>query len=138
MKSLLRPVVLPVLLVTAVCAVIAAVVGGGDSFVGALIGGGLVSIFLGANPAILEPAAKASPATGMLAAMALFMGKVMVMIVLLAVFLNVDAVSDRVDPRALGFTLIVASLVSTALQARAFSRARVLAYDLGNSDPDTP
>jgi ATP synthase protein I len=137
MKSL-YPVILPVLAVTIVCAVVAAFVGGGDAFVGALVGGGLVSIFLRANPAILEPAARASPATGMLAAMAVFTGKVMIMVVLLAVFLNVEAVADRVDPKALGLTLIVASLASTALQVRVFSRARVLAYDLGNNDDGTP
>lgn len=137
MKSL-RTMVLPVLVVTAVCAVVAGFVGGGDAVAGALVGGGLVAVFLRANPAILEPAAKASPATGMLTAMALFMGKVMILIVLLAIFVTVDSVSDRIDSRALGLTLLVTSMASTALQMRAFARSRVPTYDLGNSDSSAP
>lgn len=135
--SSLRSVFLPVLALTVVCAVVAAFIGGGDALVGALIGGGLVSVFLGANPAILAPAAEASPGTGMLAAMALFLGKVMIVVVLLAVFVNVDAVSERIDAKALGLTLLITSLASTSLKVRAFSRNRVPTYDLGNSDPET-
>jgi hypothetical protein len=118
--STFRGVVLPVLVVTVAC-------------LGALIGGVLVSIFLSASPAILEPATKANPSMSLLIALSLFGGKVAVLMVLLAVFVNIDSVSDHVDSTALGLTLLVTSMVSTGLQILAFTRARVPTYDLGNS-----
>lgn len=129
-----RPVVLPVLGITVVCAVVAAYLGGADSCAGALVGGVLVSAFLSASPSILEPATKANPSLSMLIALALFGGKVAVLMVLLAVFVNVDSVSDHVESRALGITLLVASFASTALQIRAYLRTRVPTYDLGDND----
>lgn len=131
--STFRGVVLPVLVVTVVCAVVAGLVRGQEACFGALIGGVLVSIFLSASPAILEPATKANPSMSLLIALSLFGGKVAVLMVLLAVFVNIDSVSDHVDSTALGLTLLVTSMVSTALQILAFTRARVPTYDLGNS-----
>jgi ATP synthase protein I len=133
MKSL-RAVALPVLVVTLVCVVVAAVVGGGDSAVGALIGGLLVAIFLSSNTSILETTTKANPQMALLIALTLFSGKVAVMLVLLAVFLNSDTVADHIDSKALGITLLVTSLLSTVLQIVAYRNQRVPTYDLGNSD----
>jgi hypothetical protein len=131
--STFRGVVLPVLVATVVCAVVAGLVRGQEACIGALVGGVLVSIFLSASPAILEPATKANPSMSLLIALSLFGGKVAVLMVLLAVFVNIDSVSDHVDSTALGLTLLVTSMVSTGLQILAFTRARVPTYDLGNS-----
>jgi hypothetical protein len=133
MKTM-RTVILPILALTLVCAVVAANIGGTDAFVGALVGGALVAIFLSASPSILEPATKANPSMSMLIALSLFGGKVAVLMVLLAVFVNIDSVSDHVDSKALGITLLIASFASTALQIRTFLHTRVPTYDLGNND----
>lgn len=129
-----RAVVLPVLVITIVCAVVAGFVGGTDALVGALVGGVLVSVFLSASPSILEPATKANPSLSLLIALSLFGGKVAVLMVLLAVFVNSDSISDHVSSTALGITLLITSLASTALQISAYLRARVPTYDLGNNE----
>lgn len=129
-----RAVALPVLAVTAVCVVVAAVVGGGDSAAGALVGGALVAVFLSSNTSILETTTKANPQLALLVAMTLFTGKVAVMLVLLAVFLNSDTVADHVDSTALGLTLLGTSLLSTVLQIVAYRNQRVPTYDLHDKD----
>ncbi|EFQ83017.1 hypothetical protein HMPREF0063_12226 [Aeromicrobium marinum DSM 15272] len=132
--STLRSVILPVLLLTAVCAVVAGFVVGSAGVAGAAVGGGLVAVFLSSNGTILEPATKADPSLALLVSLALFTGKVAVVLVLLAVFLNSDSVAERFDGPSLGFTLLATSLTSTTLQVLQYRRRRVPTYDLG----DTP
>ena len=133
MKTL-WPVVVPVLCLTVVCAVVAAFVSGSHAALGAALGGLLVTAFLSATPAILGPATKANPQASMLIALAVFGGKVTILMVLLAVFVSVDAVTDHIDSTALGVTLLITSVASTTLQILAYTRTRIPAYDLGNSD----
>ena len=130
----LRTITLPILGITAIFAIVAALVGGSDAAVGALTGGVLVSVFLSSSTSILESTTKANPELSLLVALSLFMGKVAVMLVLLAVFLNSDKVAEKVDSQWLGVTLLVTSLCTTVLQIRAYRRKRVLAYDLGEDN----
>lgn len=130
----IRSVVLPILAVTAICVVVAAFLGGGDSAVGALVGGLLVAVFLSSNTSILETTTKANPQMALLVALTLFTGKVAIMMVLLAVFLNSDTIADHVNAQALGLTLLATSLVSTTLQIVAYRNRRLPTYDLGNNE----
>lgn len=132
--STLRIVILPVLAITAVCAVVAGFLGGTDSVVGALVGGLMVSLFLSSSASILEPVTKKEPSLSLLVALTLFTGKVAVMLVLLAVFLNSDDLASKVDGRALGLTVLITSLCCTVLQIMQYRRRRIPAYDLSDDE----
>ena len=133
MKAL-RPVLLPVLAVTAVIAILAGVVAGGDGVIGAVIGGLVVVLFLGSTPVVLSPLVKASATLSLPVALGFFTTKAVAMLVVLVLLFDVGGVATHVDSRWFGIAAIAASLAWTLLQIRAFRRERVPTYDLGNSD----
>ncbi|MGJ9414205.1 hypothetical protein ACHAAC_15990 [Aeromicrobium sp. CF4.19] len=130
---ILRSVVLPVCVVTAVCAVVAGLGVGGEGALGAVLGGLLVVLFLASSPWMLGPVARKSPALSLPFALALFGTKIIAAIVALYVLVDPDGAGRFVDSRSLGATAIVASVTCTTLQIRAFRRSRIPTYDLGNT-----
>lgn len=131
---ILRSAVLPVGLVTAVCAVVAGVREGGDGVLGALLGGLLVVLFLGSSPWVIGPVAQRSPALSLPFALALFLTKVVAAIIVLYVLVDPDGAGRFVHAPSLGATAVLASLTWTSLQVRAFLRGRVPTYDLGDTE----
>ena len=133
MKAL-RPVLLPVLAVTAVIAIAAGAVAGGDGVIGAVIGGLVVVLFLGSTPVVLSPLVKASATLSLPVALGFFTTKAVAMLVVLVLLFDVGGVATHVDSRWFGVAAIAASLAWTLLQILAFRRERVPTYDLRNSD----
>lgn len=133
MKAL-RPVLLPVLALTAVCALVAGIVTGGDGVLGAALGGLVVILFLGSTPVVLSPLVKASATLSLPVALGFFTTKAIAMLVVLLLLFDVGGLATHVDPAWFGIAAIVASLGWTLLQIRAFKRERVPTYDLGNND----
>ncbi|MEJ7635162.1 hypothetical protein [Aeromicrobium sp.] len=132
--SALRPVLLPVLAITAVIAAAAGIATGGDGVIGAVIGGLVVILFLGSTPVVLSPLVKASAALSLPVALAFFTTKAVAMLIVLVLLFDVGGVATHVDSAWFGIAAIAASLSWTLLQIRAFRRERVPTYDLGDSD----
>ena len=132
MKSL-RPVLVPVLAVIVICAIGAAIADGGDGVVGAVLGGAVVVLFLGATPLVLTPMVKAGPMLSLPVALGFLATKSIAVLIVLVLLFDVGNAGEHVDPTWFGIAAIAVSLSWTALQVRAFRRERVPTYDLGNS-----
>ncbi|WP_456696469.1 hypothetical protein [Aeromicrobium sp. P5_D10] len=128
--------VLPwVVAVVAVCAVVAGIIQGSAGALGALFGGGLVCVFFSSSPFALGPITKVSPQLSLLVAMMFFVTKVVALLALFTVLADSDRAGDRLDPKSLAGTVIVATLAWTYFQIRAAKRQRLPMYDLGNDAP---
>lgn len=130
----LKPVALPVLVLTAVVAIVAGVVAGWDGVLGAVVGGLVVILFLGSTPVVLSPLVKASATLSLPVALGFFTTKAVAMLIVLLLLFDVGGVATHIDSRWFGIAAIAASLAWTLLQIRAFKRERVPTYDLGNND----
>jgi ATP synthase protein I len=133
MKAL-RPVLLPVLALTVLCAVVAGLVDGWEGVLGAAVGGLVVILFLGSTPVVLSPLVKASATLSLPVALGFFTTKAIAMLVVLLLLFDVGGVAEHVDSTWFGIAAIAASLAWTLLQIRAFKRERVPTYDLGDDD----
>lgn len=131
----LRSVVLPVLVLTAVCAVVAGVSAGGEGVLGAVVGGVVVCVFFVSSPAALGPITKVSPHLSLLVAMTFFLTKIIALLALFTVLFDRDGLGSRLDAESLGGTVIVTTLAWTLLQIRAARRVRLPLYDLGDTSP---
>jgi ATP synthase protein I len=123
-------IALPVVLVTAVVAVVFGVTDGGDGVLGALLGGAVVILFLGSTPIVLTPLVKASAALSLPVALTFLATKSVAVLVVLVLLFDVGGAGAHVDPAAFGVAAIAASLVWTALQVVAYRNERVPTYDL--------
>ncbi|MCL3820112.1 hypothetical protein [Aeromicrobium wangtongii] len=130
----LRTVVLPTLVVTALCAVVAGLSEGSDGVAGALVGGAIVCLFFVSSPAALGPITKVSPHLSLLVAMTFFLTKVIALLALFTVLFDRDGLGAHLDDRSLGGTVIVATLAWTFLQIRASKRTRIPTYDLDDTE----
>ncbi|WP_156464654.1 hypothetical protein [Aeromicrobium sp. Root495] len=118
--------------VTAVGAVLGALLEGRDGLLGALVGGVVVVAFLGSTPLLLTPAVEASTMLSPASALGFFFLKAVAVVGLLVVLFDVGGAAGQVDRRTLGLTAIAVSLVWTAAQVVAFRKDRTPIYDLGN------
>ncbi len=132
--STLRPILLPVLVVVAACAVVAGVVVGWDGVLGALLGGVVVVLFLGSTPLALSPLVKASATLSLPVALGFLTSKAIAMLLVLVLLFDVAGAATHVDSTWFGVTAIIVSVTWTLLQIRAFQRARVPTYDLSDQD----
>lgn len=130
--STLRPVVLPVLVLTAAGAIVCGVSAGGEGALGAAVGGLVVCLFFASSPAALGPVTKVSPQLSLVVAMVFFLTKVVALVALFTVLLDRDGVGAHLDRRSLGGTVIVTTLAWTFLQVWAARRVRLPLYDLGD------
>lgn len=130
---ILRSVVFPLLVLSAVAAAVGAVVVGRDGALAGALGGVLVVLFLATSPWLLDPVARRAPELSLPYALALFAAKAVAAIVVVSVLVAPDGPGRFVHAPTLGGTVVVTSLVCTALQFRAFRRSRVPTYDLGNN-----
>lgn len=123
-----------VLAVVAVCAIVAGIIQGQAGVLGALFGGGLVCIFFASSPMTLGPITKVSPHLSLIVAMMFFFTKIVALLALFTVLADSAKTGDRLDPKSLAGTVIVATLAWTFFQIRAAKRQRLPMYDL----PDGP
>jgi ATP synthase protein I len=133
--SALRQTVLPALLLTAVCAVVAGFAKGGDGAAGAAVAGVLVVLFFLSSPLALGPVTKVSPQISLLVAMIFFVTKVVALLAVFTVLLDRDGLGAHLDEKAFGSSVIVVTLGWTVLQIRAARRVRLPLYDLGDTRP---
>lgn len=112
--------------VTIVLAVVWGVVDGGHGVGGAVAGGVLGYAFFASTPAVMEPVTRRSPAGSMPVALGLYLVKVLVALVLLALLFNGSALS----PAALGSTVLAVSVVCTTVTILVYRRSRIPTYRL--------
>lgn len=128
---LLRAAALPTVLVGLAAVLIAAFVDGGKGAFGAAIGFVVVELFFAIGLAAVAYASRISPTMMMIAAMASYFVKLLVLIVLLNSFADVDAWS----PRAFAWTVIACTVSWTIAEARGFMKLRMLYVEPGTQVP---
>ena len=92
--------------------VLSAVLGGAKGLLGAALGVGLVIAFFGISVLVVGRAARVSPQAMMAAAVATYLVKILVLLVLIGSFQNSAAFNDRL----FGLTVIVCVLTYSAAQ----------------------
>jgi ATP synthase protein I len=113
---------LPTAAVGVVAGVISAVAAGGKGALGAAVGTVVVMVFMGIGLVVLQSTARKYP--HLFQAMGLMLYTTQIL--LLAVFLAVFKDTTLFDVRAFAFTLLGATLVWIAAQARAHMKAKIL------------
>ncbi len=133
MKTL-APIVLPITVLTAVCAGVAAFIAGGPGALGAALGGLVVVLFLGSTPVVLEPIVKANPQLSLGVAVAFFGTKAAAAVIALLLLFDVGGIARHIDSASFGISAAIVSMAWTLLQVQAFRTRRVPTYDLGEHD----
>ncbi|MFD1826213.1 MULTISPECIES: hypothetical protein [Mumia] len=113
------------------CMAGSALVAGGPGVVGSLIGVALVAFLLGFTAVALKVLAKPANGATLLIALLLYSTNVLFVAALALVLTQSGALGDVVHGGALGITLLVGALVSTALFVVAAVTSRQPLYDLG-------
>ena len=106
----------------AVMVVLAAVLGGSKGLIGALIGVAVVVLFFGISVVVVSRAARVSPQAMMAAAIATYIVKILILIIIFGQLQNTTAF----NPKAFGLTVLTCVLVYTGAQAVWSMRLRVL------------
>lgn len=102
--------------------VLSAILGGTKGLLGAALGVGLVIAFFGISVLVVGRAAKISPQAMMAAAVATFLVKILVLIILLGIFQN----STAFNGKFFGLTVIVCVIAYSAAQMIASMRLKML------------
>ncbi|MGA8988274.1 hypothetical protein [Aeromicrobium sp.] len=131
MKTL-RPVLLPVVALVVVCAIAGGIFAGGDGVLGALLGGAVVVLFLGATPLVLTPMVKAGPMLSLPIALGFLATKSLAVLIVLVLLFDVGNAAEHVDSLWFGIAAVATSFAWTVLQVRGFRSQRVPTYDLDN------
>ena len=92
--------------------VLGAILGGSKGLIGAALGVGLVIVFFGISVLVVGRAAKVSPQAMMIAAIATYLAKIIVLLVLVGIFQD----STAFNGRFFGLTVIVCVLAYSAAQ----------------------
>ncbi|MEV0775828.1 hypothetical protein [Streptomyces sp. NPDC050428] len=105
-----------------IAAVISGVVSGGKGALGAAVGVVVVILFMGVGLTVLQRTAKSLPHLFQAMGLMLYTAQLLLLLVFLAVFKD----TTLFNPKAFGFTLLAATLVWIAAQARAYMKAKIL------------
>ncbi|TXS56919.1 hypothetical protein [Streptomyces sp. t39] len=128
-RSLLMTVV-PTAAAGAIAAVIAAVVAGGKGAVGAIVATLVVILFMGCGIVVLQRTAKHFPQLFQAMGLMLYTTQLLVLFVFVAVFKD----TTLFNPKAFAATIVAATVVWVAAQARAFMKAKILYVEPESSD----
>ena len=127
---ILRAAGLPAAAVGAVLIAICSAVAGLKGFYGSALGVLIAGAFFGVTLVVLGRVAKKHPMVFMNAAMATYLGKIIVLGVLLVLLMDATAF----DTKAFGWSILVSALVWSAAEIRAFSKLKVF-YVEPNHEP---
>ncbi len=108
--------------VAVVMVVLATVLGGGKGLIGALIGVVVVALFFGISVVAVGRAARVSPQAMMATAIATYLVKILILIVIFGQLQDTTAF----NPKAFGLTVLVCVLVYTGAQAIWSMRLKML------------
>lgn len=105
-----------------VAAVVSGVVAGGKGVVGAVVGTLVVILFMGIGLVVLQRTARSLPHLFQAMGLMLYTAQLLLLVIFVAVFKN----TTLFHPKAFAITLVVATVVWVAAQARSFMKAKIL------------
>ncbi|MFD7443259.1 hypothetical protein [Streptomyces sp. NPDC059909] len=132
-RTLLQAAV-PTAAVGAVAAVISGVVAGGKGAVGAVVGTVVVILFMGVGMIVLQRTAKQFPQLFQAMGLMLYTTQLLLLFMFMAVFKD----TTLFNPKALAFTLLAATIIWVAAQARAHMKAKILYVEPESSKAEKP
>ncbi|MFF2773464.1 hypothetical protein ACFVU3_01015 [Streptomyces sp. NPDC058052] len=118
---LLLSAVVPTAAVGAIATVISGIVAGGKGAVGAVLGTLVVLLFMGIGMLVLQRTAKKLPQLFQAMGLLLYTTQLLVLFVFLALLKSTTVF----DFKAFAFTLLAATVVWVAAQARAYMKAKI-------------
>ncbi|GAA2464952.1 hypothetical protein [Streptomyces macrosporus] len=132
-RMLLRCAV-PTAATGAVAAGVGGALAGGKGVLGAVFGALVVILFMGSGLAVLQWVAKSFPYLFQAMGLMLYLAQILLLAIVLAVFQD----TTLFDTKAFGLTLLVATLVWIAAQARAHMKAKILYVEPESSTEKKP
>ncbi|AVH95453.1 ATP synthase protein I [Streptomyces cinereoruber] len=121
--------VIPTAAVGAVATVVSGVVAGGKGALGGVVGTLVVILFMGIGQLVLQRTAKSLPHLFQAMGLMLYTAQLLVLFIFLALLKN----TTLFDFKAFAFTLLAATVVWVAAQARAYMKAKISYIDPGNT-----
>ncbi|NML54268.1 hypothetical protein HHL19_07135 [Streptomyces sp. R302] len=118
---LLLSAVVPTAAVGAIATVISGIVAGGKGAIGAVLGTLVVLLFMGIGMLVLQRTAKKLPQLFQAMGLMLYTAQLLVLFVFLALLKGTTVF----DFKAFAFTLLAATVVWVAAQARAYMKAKI-------------
>ncbi|MEU9979986.1 hypothetical protein [Streptomyces sp. NPDC050856] len=119
---LLLHTAVPTLAVGAVATVVSGVVAGGKGALGAAVGTAVVIVFMGIGLVVLQRTAKSLPHLFQAMGLMLYTAQLLVLFIFLALLKD----TSLFDFKAFAFTLLAATVIWVAAQARAYLKAKIL------------
>ncbi|MER7909911.1 MULTISPECIES: hypothetical protein [unclassified Streptomyces] len=121
--------VIPTAAVGVVATVVSGVVAGGKGALGGVVGTLVVILFMGIGQLVLQRTAKSLPHLFQAMGLMLYTAQLLVLFIFLALLKN----TTLFDFKAFAFTLLAATVVWVAAQARAYMKAKITYIDPGNT-----
>ncbi|MEU3745451.1 MULTISPECIES: hypothetical protein [Streptomyces] len=121
--------VIPTAAVGAIATVISAVVAGGKGALGAVVGTLVVLLFMGIGQVVLQRTAKSFPHLFQAMGLMLYTAQLLLLFIFLALLKDTALFNFK----AFAFTLLAATVVWVAAQARAYMKAKINYIDPGNT-----
>ncbi|MFJ8197278.1 hypothetical protein [Streptomyces sp. NPDC096152] len=119
-RSLL-PIAVPTVAVGVVAVAVSGVVAGGRGAVGAAVGVLLAVLFMGVGLYVLQWTAKTLPQLFQAMGLMLYVAQLLLLMIFVALFRH----TSLFDPKAFAISLVVATVVWMAAQARAHMKAKI-------------
>lgn len=123
----LRQSAVPTAAVGVLCAVVAGLAAGGKGVLGAVLALAVVTLFFLISTVVVGRAARVSPQAMMIAALATFFAKILILAVMTAQLRDTTAFNGR----AFGLTAIVCVVSWSAAQVRTWMKAKVFYVEPG-------
>lgn len=123
----LRQCAVPTAVVAALCAIAAGLTAGGKGVLGAVLALAMVTLFFLISTVVVGRAARVSPQSMMITALATYLVKIIVLAVVTAQFRD----TTLFNPRAFGFTAIVCVLCWSGAQVRGWVKAKTFYVEPG-------
>lgn len=117
-----------------VAAAVSGVVAGGKGAIGALVGTVVVMVFMGIGLVVLNRTAKSLPHLFQAMGLMLYTAQLLLLFIFVAVFKN----TTLFNPKSFAITLVVATVVWIAAQARAYMKAKILYVEPDSADGRQP
>ncbi|MFF9067052.1 hypothetical protein ACF09E_17025 [Streptomyces sp. NPDC014891] len=121
--------VIPTAAVGAIATVVSAVVAGGKGALGAVVGTLVVLLFMGIGQVVLQRTAKSLPHLFQAMGLMLYTAQLLLLFIFLALLKDTTLFNFK----AFAFTLLAATVVWVAAQARAYMKAKITYIDPGNT-----
>ncbi|MCX4548159.1 hypothetical protein OG204_26235 [Streptomyces sp. NBC_01387] len=117
-----------------IAAVVSGVVAGGKGAIGALVATVIVMLFMGIGLVVLNRTAKSLPHLFQAMGLMLYTAQLLLLFIFVAVFKN----TTLFNPKSFAITLVVATVVWIAAQARAHMKAKILYVEPDSTDGHKP